>query len=106
EFVRDGLANHVKAIDIPGAGTSGGEVLVLFNQAPHPNAGKLFANWLLTKEGQTVWSKALNINSARLDVPVIDPAVAPGKVEYGDPTQEEGIPKIGETQEFLKTLVS
>jgi iron(III) transport system substrate-binding protein len=106
EFVRDGLANNIKALDLPGAGTVGGEILVLFNKAPHPNAGKLFANWLLTKDGQAVWSKALNINSARLDVPVIDPSVAPGKVDYGDPTQEELIPKISETQDFLKTLAS
>jgi ABC-type Fe3+ transport system substrate-binding protein len=106
EFVRDGLANHIKPLYFPGGGTSGGEILVIFNKAPHPNAGKLFANWLLTKEGQTVWSKSLNINSARLDVPVIDPGVAPGKVDWADATQEEGIPKITETQEFLKTLVS
>jgi len=105
EFVRDGLANHIKPLYFSGGGTSGGEILVIFNKAPHPNAGKLFANWLLTKEGQTVWSKSLNINSARLDVPVIDPGVAPGKVEWADATQEEGIPKITETQEFLKTLV-
>jgi iron(III) transport system substrate-binding protein len=106
EFVRDGLANNIKALDLPGAGTVGGEIVVLFNKAPHPNAGKLFANWLLTKDGQAVWSKALNINSARLDVPVIDPSVAPGTVDYGDPTQEELIPKISETQDFLKTLAS
>jgi iron(III) transport system substrate-binding protein len=105
EFVRDGLANHIKPLYVAGLGSTGGEIVVLFNKAPHPNAGKLFANWLLTKEGQTVWSKSLNINSARLDVPVIEPAVAPGKVEWGDATNEPGIPKITETQEFLKTLV-
>lgn len=105
EFVRDGLASHIKPLYIAGLGSTGGEILVIFNKAPHPNAGKLFANWLLTKEGQTAWSKSLNVNSARLDVPVIDPAIAPGKVEWGDATTEPGIPKITETQEFLKTLV-
>jgi ABC-type Fe3+ transport system substrate-binding protein len=106
EFIRDGLAGHIKPLYFPNGGTSGGEIVVIFNRAPHPNAGKLFANWLLTKEGQTIWSKSLNINSARLDVPVIDPGIAPGKVEWADATQEEGIPKISETQEFLKTLVT
>ncbi|HEX3247256.1 MAG TPA: extracellular solute-binding protein [Chloroflexota bacterium] len=106
EFVRDGLANHIKPLYFPNGGTSGGEIVVIFNKAPHPNAGKLFANWILTKDGQTIWSKSLNINSARLDVPVIDPGVAPGKVDWGDATQEEGIPKITETQEFLKTLAT
>jgi iron(III) transport system substrate-binding protein len=105
EFKNDGLADHIKPLYMPGAGTSGGEIVVLFNKAPHPNAGKLFANWILTKEGQTVWSKSLNINSARLDVPLIDPNIGPGKVDWGDATNEPDIPKITETQEFLKTLV-
>ncbi|MBI4331003.1 MAG: extracellular solute-binding protein [Chloroflexi bacterium] len=37
--------------------------------APHPNATKLFINWLLSKEGQTVFSRASGLPSARLDVP-------------------------------------
>jgi ABC-type Fe3+ transport system substrate-binding protein len=45
------------------AGSSGS--LVLVNQAPHPNAAKLFINWLLSKEGQVAYQKAMNspINS-------------------------------------------
>ncbi len=34
----------------------------------HPNAAKLFANWLLTKEGQTVFSKGFGNPSLRTDV--------------------------------------
>ena len=26
-----------------------------FNRAPHPNAAKVAANWLLSREGQTAW---------------------------------------------------
>ena len=29
--------------------------LALFNKAPHPNAAKVYINWLLSKEGQTVF---------------------------------------------------
>ncbi len=29
--------------------------LSLFNRAPHPNAAKVAANWLLSREGQTAW---------------------------------------------------
>jgi len=38
----------------PGLRTSGsGCCLAIFDQAPHPNATKLFVNWFLSKEGQT-----------------------------------------------------
>ena len=30
--------------------------LALFNKAPHPNAAKVYINWLLSKEGQTVFA--------------------------------------------------
>src|SRR5579862_5835558 len=48
------------------AGSSG---VALFNKAPHPNAAKVYLNWLLTKQGQTGFVRALGYVSARLDVP-------------------------------------
>ncbi|MBI4331136.1 MAG: extracellular solute-binding protein [Chloroflexi bacterium] len=36
---------------------------------PHPNATKVYINWLLTKEGQTIFSKAMLTPAWRLDVP-------------------------------------
>ena len=42
--------------------------LALFNRAPHPNAAKVFINWLLSKEGQTIFARATGYVSARLDV--------------------------------------
>jgi ABC-type Fe3+ transport system substrate-binding protein len=54
------------------AGSTGS--LVLLNQAPHPNAAKLFINWLLSREGQLAFHQIANtpINteeSMRIDVP-------------------------------------
>ncbi|MGZ9270484.1 MAG: ABC transporter substrate-binding protein [Candidatus Binatia bacterium] len=49
---------------------TGSGCLSLMNRAPHPNAALVFLNWFLNKEGQTVWSKALNLQSRRSDVPV------------------------------------
>ena len=54
------------------AGSTGS--VVLLNQAPHPNAAKLFINWLLSREGQVVYQKVANtpINSEesmRSDIP-------------------------------------
>ncbi|HLB29135.1 MAG TPA: extracellular solute-binding protein, partial [Dehalococcoidia bacterium] len=43
--------------------------VALFNRAPHPNAAKVYLNWLLTKEGQTEFSKAVSYPSRRVDVP-------------------------------------
>ncbi len=48
----------------PGAGA-----LALFNRAPHPNAARVYINWLLTKEGQYGLGKAIGYVSRRLDVP-------------------------------------
>jgi len=46
---------------------SGG--LSLVNRAPHPNAAKLYINWLLSKEAQTIFARATGYISNRVDVP-------------------------------------
>ncbi len=48
----------------------------LMNRGPRPNAAKVFLNWFLSKEGQTIYSKAYNAHSGRVDVPTegISPA--------------------------------
>ncbi len=38
------------------------------NQAPHPNAAKLFVNWIVTREGQEVWHSTQRTVSLRVDV--------------------------------------
>ncbi len=62
----------------PGAGT-----FALVDRPAHPNAARVFVNWLLTKEGQTVYSRAVGVESAREDVPKdhLDPGLLrePGK---------------------------
>jgi iron(III) transport system substrate-binding protein len=42
--------------------------VVLFNRAPHPNAAKVFINWLLSREGQQFYANTLDQPSRRLDV--------------------------------------
>jgi iron(III) transport system substrate-binding protein len=48
--------------------TSNGAAMVARN-APHPNAVKVYMDWLLSKEGQTIWSQVNGHPSRRLDVP-------------------------------------
>jgi len=47
----------------------------LIERAPHPNAARLYINWLLSKEGQLAWQKS-GYNSARVDISkeTVDPA--------------------------------
>lgn len=52
-----------------GTGTVG-----LMNRAPHPNAAKLYVNWLLTQEGQSQWDSLTGYNSRRTDVAPGDPS--------------------------------
>jgi iron(III) transport system substrate-binding protein len=49
-------------------GPANGAVAML-DRAPHPNAAKLYLNWLLSKEGQTLWQKDVGDNSLRTDIP-------------------------------------
>jgi ABC-type Fe3+ transport system substrate-binding protein len=42
--------------------------LVVLKNAPHPNAAKVFVNWILGKEGQDVFSRAMGQGTRRLDV--------------------------------------
>jgi len=49
--------------------TSSGN-LVLMNRAPHPNAAKVFINWLLSRDGQITYQKTSgDVDSLRTDIP-------------------------------------
>ena len=54
--------------DWPGTTTAGFGQIALLNQAPHPNAAKLFANWIASKEGSEILARALNVVPARNDI--------------------------------------
>ena len=49
---------------------TGSGTLAVIKNPPHPNAGKVFINWLLSREGQEVYQKALGEPTRRLDVEV------------------------------------
>jgi ABC-type Fe3+ transport system substrate-binding protein len=42
--------------------------LTILKNAPHPNAAKVFVNWLLSRDGQEVFSRAMGVASRRLDI--------------------------------------
>ena len=79
--------------------SAGGGSVSLMNQAPHPNAAKVFLNWFLSRKGQMALQKLGDpddpANSRRIDIPKDDippdNRMQPGvkyfdvvKPEYGD----------------------
>jgi iron(III) transport system substrate-binding protein len=68
-FIKNKLP--VVALPVPKEGlyVSGGygHVTVLKNP-PHPNAAKVFINWLLSRDGQEIFTRGMGVGSRRLDV--------------------------------------
>lgn len=54
--------------DGPGILTGSFGLISLMNRAPHPNAAKLFVNWLAGREGETLFAKAMLAGSLRTDI--------------------------------------
>lgn len=48
--------------------SSGNGMLAVFNRAPHPNAAKLFVNWISSQEGLTLFSQAVQWSPTRNDI--------------------------------------
>jgi iron(III) transport system substrate-binding protein len=87
--------------------TPGFGSLMVMNKSPHPNAGKVFLNWLLTKEGQTAFSKGMGYVSRRLDVPtdhVPSYWVPKEGVKYWAGYYEEDATMTPEQVKFLKSI--
>jgi iron(III) transport system substrate-binding protein len=49
-------------------GPSAGAI-TLIDRGPNPNATTLYVNWLLSREGQTIWQKETRETSLRVDIP-------------------------------------
>lgn len=80
QFRDQGLGQNVKPVRFDLKSTPGGSgfgTVVAFNQAPHPNAAKLFINWLLSADGQRFYSQQTRENSRRTDVPAAEQETAP-----------------------------
>lgn len=61
----------ISALPTPREGvyaTGGYGHLTIVKSAPHPNATKVFVNWVLGKEAQQIFSKAMGAPTRRLDV--------------------------------------
>jgi iron(III) transport system substrate-binding protein len=93
EFRQQGLGRNVLTLERPEASalTGGfGGCACLMNRAPHPNAARVYLDWLLSREGQASWNRAYPANSRRLDVEPSDPATLPAPgIDYFVVEREE-----------------
>lgn len=67
-----------------------GSVIVM-DKAPHPNAARVFLNWLLGKEGQTIYTRTSGYLSLRMDAPTdhLMPGLLPQQGAKYMPTYKE-----------------
>jgi len=85
-------------------GTGGGAIGV-FNQRPHPAAARLFVNWIATKRIGVGLAHAQRLDSARSDVPPLDPNFAAIKgANYVSGQREEADVVVRRWQAEIKKL--
>ena len=91
--------------------TSGNSGLALVNNAPNPNAARVFANWFLSREGQTVWQTVMNTkvlepsDSMRIDIPK-DKVAAPARREEGRKYRVTGFLDPDPPEKLFRELLS
>ena len=91
--------------------TSGNSGIALINQAPNPNAAKVFINWFLSRAGQMVWQATMNgrvqepSDSMRVDIPK-DKVSAPAKREEGKKYRVTGFLDPDAPTKLFKELTS
>ena len=107
DFQAHGVGKNVKTLALPELDyQAAGSVVWLLNRAPHPNAAKVFINWLLTKEAQAAWAKELQTNSRFAGVEPGDPrAIVPSGLKLTQIDSEELLPEVVKTQDLAKQLI-
>ncbi len=94
-YKRKGLAAAKNIFPLAGlpSYSSGFAGVIAIKNPPHPNAAKLYANWVLTQKVQQRIATAANYNSRRTDVKPGDPLVQVDASRLGDylPAQVEAM---------------
>lgn len=81
--------------------SAGSGNVMLMRKAPHPNAACVAINWLLSREGQTVYQKVHAADSRRLDIPKNDVPPEKRRVE-GVRYVETDVPETMDVQPLLQ----
>jgi ABC-type Fe3+ transport system substrate-binding protein len=79
-FQQEGLGKNVRPVRGEALPLSiGSGSIQMISQAPHPNATRVFSNWLMTQRVQQSLSEAALENSRRTDVPAAKPEEMPDR---------------------------
>lgn len=91
---------------VEGTYLSSGSAMNFTNKAPHPEAAKIFINWFLSREGQSLTQSIDEVQSARIDISTdgIDPVKVrqPGGKYFLDADKEEWLSR---DPEFTKATM-
>jgi iron(III) transport system substrate-binding protein len=107
QFQRQGLGKNLQLLRFPEIDTVNyGTTLWLVNRAPHPNAAKVFVNWLLAKDAQAHWAREVETNSRRVGVEAGNPEfVVPKGAKLFQVDAEENLPHVIKTQDIAKAVM-
>jgi ABC-type Fe3+ transport system substrate-binding protein len=88
--------------------TAGNGSVAVIKDPPHPNATKLYLDYLLSKDGQAAWVKAAGFASLRNDVPhdnVLPILVPKEGTDYIEQQNEDYVKTRSEIVNFVKPLL-
>ena len=105
-FQQEGLGQNVKKL--AGVEAPAIDTVQLVNRAAHPNAARVFINWLLTPKVQARISDTVKQNSTRLDVPPVvkDDVIDPKRLaEFLFPQREEFLPFRERAQQLATEIL-
>ncbi len=111
EYINKGLPLQQQGSEYLKEGTyvtAGSGSLAIPRSTPHPNAMRVYLDFLLSPEGQLAWSKATSVASLRRDVPrdhVLDVFVPKEGVSYLSLSDEKYVRMRDEIAAFIKTIV-
>jgi ABC-type glycerol-3-phosphate transport system substrate-binding protein len=84
----------------------GGGALFVFKDRPHPNATKVFINWLLSKDVQAGMAKATDQASRRRDLPTttLPDATPVAGAHYLAPQREDAAAAVRQTVQMINDI--
>lgn len=99
------LGSKIRFLDLPEADFATTTSMLHLDGAQHPAASALFANWILTRDGQALLTSSLPTNSARIDVAPAEPHGVPAAgTPYYEPQREANYTHNADIQRFVGAL--
>jgi ABC-type Fe3+ transport system substrate-binding protein len=108
DFRRQGLGLNTKPLapeSEMGSRLSMSSTMALFERPPHPHAARVFANWVLSREGQDAFSRITGQNSRRLDVEGPPDTAPDPNVQYRSINKEEFHPYQARAEQIAKEML-